>query len=84
MANAKDWAVSTTTFSMERHWGIRVEWFGFEYLLAVTVNSAPAIRIVIFGVSLYAGRLLEPPKSVRLDMREIAASKGWIHQGGAQ
>jgi hypothetical protein len=71
-----NWTVTTTHFKQERHWGVRLEWLGFEYLLAVTVNKAPAIRIVLFGVALYAGKLLEIPKVTKLVVKNVSGSKG--------
>lgn len=72
-----NWTVTTTHFNTERHWGIRFEWSGLNCLLAVQVNSAPAIRITVLGCTLYAGRLLMPPKMVKVDIGELARSKGW-------
>lgn len=79
--NKDNWTVTTTHFDMERHWGIRFEWSGIHCLIAVQVSAAPAIRLTLLGCTLYAGRLLAPPKTVKLNIADIAASKGWVHSG---
>lgn len=74
------WSVTTTTISAERHWGVRFEWIGMGYVLSLQFNTAPSCRLILFGWSLYMGRLLSPPKTVHYDLGEIATRKGWKHE----
>lgn len=75
-----NWSVTTTTYPNERKWGIRGEWIGLGYVLAIQVNASPALRVILLGWSFYVGKLLPPPKTVAHELVEIAASKGWVHQ----
>lgn len=74
------WSVTTTTISAERSWGVRFEWIGRGYLLSIQANLAPSCRLIVCGWSLYFGKILSPAKTLRFDLGEIAASKGWKHE----
>jgi hypothetical protein len=54
------WTVTTTNFSTERYWGVRFDWLGPGYLLHIGVSRAPAIRIGLFGCTIWLGKI--PPK----------------------
>jgi len=52
------WTVTTSHQSLDRKWGIRFEYVGSEYVLAISLKPfTPAARIVIFGCSLLFGRI---------------------------
>jgi hypothetical protein len=57
-----DWSVTTTRFDTTRYWGVRFEWMGWGYVLHVGVSSAPAMRLCLFGCSIWFGRILPKPK----------------------
>lgn len=78
-SNAVPWSVTATNFTGERHWGVRFEWIGMGYVLAFQFNPAPSCRVILFGWSVYFGRVLDKPKTIHYDLGEIAASKGWKH-----
>lgn len=78
MQNAQKWTVTTTTTN-GREWGIRFE-RARGFVFALQLNWAPAIRITLFGWSLYAGRLIKVT-TIHHDIGEIAAIKGWAHNG---
>lgn len=80
MSAAQKWSVTTTTTSAQREWGVRLEWIGSGYVFSLQVVAAPAVRIILFGWSLYFGRILSPPKTYHFDLGEIAVSKGWKHE----
>lgn len=60
------WTVTATSLDFERRWGVRLDWLGPHQVLAVVVNRAPAMRIVILGLSIQLGRLLPRQKTVTL------------------
>jgi hypothetical protein len=46
---------------LDRKWGIRFEYVGLEYVLAISLKPlTPAVRIVIFGCSVAFGRIRQP------------------------
>lgn len=75
MRDDQKWAVTTTTMN-GREWGIRFE-RARGFVFALQLNWAPAIRITLFGWSLYVGRLIKVT-TTHYDLGEIAASKGWV------
>lgn len=78
MQNAQKWTVTTTTTN-GREWGIRFE-RARGFVFALQLNWAPAIRITLFGWSLYVGRLLKVT-TITHNMDDVAASKGWVRDG---
>lgn len=77
MSTAQKWSVTMTSMSDKREWGCRCEWVGGGYVFSLQVVAAPAIRIILFGWSLYLGRLLKVT-TITHNMDDVAASKGWV------
>ena len=76
MPDDKKWSVTTTVVGGDRKWGTRFEWVGSGYIFSLQVVLAPAVRIILFGWSLYFGRLLQV-KTFGTNLNAIAESKGW-------
>lgn len=74
------WTVTTTTYPKEREWGARFEWLGMGYVLAIQVNAAPSLRVILFGWAIYVGKLLPKPQTIQHSLPEIAAVKGWTYE----
>ena len=77
MSAAQKWSVTTTTTSAQREWGVRLEWIGSGFVFSLQVVAAPAVRIILFGWSLYFGRLLKVT-TITHNIDDVAASKGWV------
>lgn len=84
MSNNQKWSVTTTTTCSRREWGAKLEWVGGCFIFSLQVNvTAPAVRVILFGWSLYFGRLIVV-KTHHFCPDEIAESKGWIREGAAR
>lgn len=65
--SGRDYSVSITHMDIEpeRKWGIRFEWVGAVFVLAISLKPlTPACRIVVLGCSVLFGRIPVPPKVV--------------------
>lgn len=60
MVKANNISVSIAQYSTKREWNCRIEWVGLGLLLSIGVNKAPALRIVVFGISFWIGKIPSP------------------------
>lgn len=60
--NYATWTVTTTLFDDKRYWGVRFDWVGLGHVLSVAMNSAPAMRIIVLGCSVWFGKIPPRPK----------------------
>lgn len=51
--------------SNERDWAMRCEYVGIGWVLSLGVSRAPAIRIIVFGLSFWVGKIPPKPKGIR-------------------
>lgn len=65
-ANINDYQSWTVTFSTveERYWGIRFDWAGLGHVLSIGLSSAPAMRIIVLGCSVWFGKIPPRPKTL--------------------
>jgi hypothetical protein len=75
ISNYKSYQVVMTYESEARHWGIRFEHVGWQYVFALTMNLRfPSIRIVVLGCSVSFGRLKDKPKQVGTTFGSVDAN----------
>ena len=63
-SSALSYLISRSLFDETRRWGIRCDYVGLSHLFSIGVNATPAMRIVLFGCSIWFGRIPCRPKVV--------------------
>jgi len=61
--NYESWTV-TLSVTDKRYWGVRFDWVGLGHVLSIGMHSAPAMRIIVLGCSVWFGKIPPRPKTL--------------------